>query len=162
MRARLPVRLLLITGLFGLLMLGPPCGRLAAQTPEEVQKLTDATIHRLRLQTQLPIELPRRPETSWFRFKLPPEALWLVVAAGLGVLVYSLRDILPFLGPRESGQWTLEQAAAGEVNPLAPAVVLSTADELARKGASWRPSTCCCCKAWRRCASGLISSSRTP
>ena len=134
MRALLAVRLLLITGLLGLLMLGPASGPLAAQIPEEVQKLTDATIHRLRLQTRLPTELPSSPETSWFSFKLPPEALWLVVAVGIGVLVYSLRDILPFLGSRESGQWILERAATGEVNPLAPAVVLSTADEIAAKG----------------------------
>jgi hypothetical protein len=60
--------------------------------------------------------------------------LWLVIAVAIGVLLYSLRDMLPIWRLRHGRTWTTEEALAGEAEACTPAAVLSTADELAGQG----------------------------
>jgi hypothetical protein len=103
---------------------------LAAQAPQEVHKIAEQAIHRLHLQTAL----PREPEKTRFTIKLPAEVLWLVIAVAIGVLLYSLRDMLPVWRLRHGGTWTAEDGLTGEAKGRAPAAVLSTADELATQG----------------------------
>src|SRR5947209_19539228 len=65
----------------------------STQTPQEVQTIAEQVIRRLDLQT----ELPREAEKPRITLKLPPEFLWLVVAIGLGVLLYAFRDMIPIV-----------------------------------------------------------------
>jgi hypothetical protein len=103
---------------------------LAAQTPQEVQKIAEQAIHRLHLQTAL----PREPEKTRFTIKLPAEVLWLVIAVAIGVLLYSLRDMLPIWRLRRGGAWTAEDGLTGGAKGRPPAAALTTADELATQG----------------------------
>jgi hypothetical protein len=105
---------------------------LAAQTPQEIQKVAEQAMQRLHLQT----ELPREAEKTRTRFaiELPPEAIWLVIAVAMGVLVYSLRDMLPNWRLSGGAAWTAEGDLSGNAKASTPAVVLSTADELASQG----------------------------
>jgi hypothetical protein len=105
-------------------------GPVAAQTPREIQKIAEQAIQKLHLQT----ELPREPEKTRFTVRLPPEAIWLVIAVAIGVLLYSLRDMLPIWRLPGSAAWTAEDDLAGEAKAGTPAAVLSTADELASQG----------------------------
>jgi hypothetical protein len=95
-----------------------------------MQKAAEQAIRRLDLQT----ELPRIPEPPRVSVQLPPELLWLVVAIGLGVLLYALRDLVPFLRSR-TASWSDEQAASagGTVRSLGEAA-LEAADDLAARG----------------------------
>jgi hypothetical protein len=104
----------------------------SAQTPQEVQKIAEQVIRRLDLQT----ELPRGPEPPKPVFiKFPQELLWVVVAIGIGVLLYAFRDMIPILRARQrGGAWSGEQEASADDGPRAPAVVLGAADELAAQG----------------------------
>jgi hypothetical protein len=60
--------------------------------------------------------------------------LWLVVAAALGVLLYSFRDLIPILRFRGTGSWTEDEAISAEIMRKSPAVVVAAADELAAQG----------------------------
>jgi hypothetical protein len=102
---------------------------LAAQTPQEIQKVAEQAMQRLHLQT----ELPREAEKTRFSIKLPPEAIWLVIAVAIGVLLYSLRGMLP-IWRLSSAAWPAEGDLAGNAIASTPAAVLSTADELASQG----------------------------
>jgi hypothetical protein len=102
---------------------------LAAQTPQEVQRTADESIRRLDLQTVLPHE----PEKLRFNIQLPAEALWLVIAIALGVLLYAFRDMIPIWRGR-GGAWTGPEDVAGSVEARTPAVVLGAADDLAAEG----------------------------
>jgi hypothetical protein len=103
---------------------------IGAQTPQEIQKIAEQAIQRLHLQT----ELPREPEKTRFTVKLPAGALWLVIAVAVGMLLYSLRDMLPIWRLPGGAAWTVEDDLAGEAKAGTPAAVLSTADELASQG----------------------------
>jgi hypothetical protein len=105
---------------------------LAAQAPADVQKLAREASQRLRLQTELPRE-PEKPSPA--TFKLPPELLWLVIAAALGVLLYLLLPLLRARG-RGGGEeaWIAEDAGAGPQAGERPAAALGAADELAAQG----------------------------
>jgi hypothetical protein len=99
----------------------------AAPTPEAIQQAAERSIRRLDLQTEFPkIEQP-------FRLSLPPEALWLVVAIALGLLVYALRDLLPF-ARMASDAWHGDEATTQDGGGTNPTVVLQAADELAASG----------------------------
>jgi hypothetical protein len=103
---------------------------LAAQSPQEIQKFAEQAMQRLHLQT----ELPREAEKTRFSIKLPPQAIWLVIAVAIGVLLYSLRGMLPIWRLSGSAAWTAEGDLAGNAIASTPAAVLSTADELASQG----------------------------
>src|SRR5262245_49085825 len=103
----------------------------SAQAPQEVQTIAEQVIRRLDLQT----ELPRGPEPPKPVFiKFPQEVLWVVVAIGVGVLLYAFRDMIPILRARQGGAWSAEQEASADDGPRTPAVVLGAADDLAAQG----------------------------
>jgi hypothetical protein len=119
--------------LIGLLAAFAPvvaAGPLAAQTPRQVQQAAEEAIHRLDLQT----EFPRGPEPLNWHFELPPEALWLVVAIALGIMLYAFRDLIPIWRSRAGGTWAADEAARGETKPGDQAVIIEAADELAARG----------------------------
>jgi hypothetical protein len=100
----------------------------APQTERDPQSAAQETIRRLDLQT----EVTREPEP--FHIKLPPEMLWLVIALALGVVLYSFRDMVPFLRQRGSESWVEQEEIAADIARRDPTVVLAAADELAREG----------------------------
>jgi len=101
---------------------------LAAQT-EDPGAAAEQAIRRLNLQT----ELPHDPESRPLRITLPPQALWLIAAIGLALLLYMFRDMLPALGFASQGDLTAEEEAGGTV-AKPPEQVLAAADDLARDG----------------------------
>ena len=100
----------------------------APQTERDPQSAAQEAIRRLDLQT----EITRQPEP--FRIKLPPEMLWLVIALALGVVLYSFRDMVPFLRSRGTESWAEQEELAADIARRDPTVVLAAADELAREG----------------------------
>lgn len=106
---------------------------LAAQTPQEVQKVAEQAIRKLDLQTTL----PRGPEPLRFPFgnlQIPAEVLWLVIAVALGVLIYAFRDYIPIGRWGQGGAWTSDEAVAAGGEARAPTAVLGAADDLAAEG----------------------------
>jgi hypothetical protein len=103
----------------------------SAQTPPEVQTIAEQVIRRLDLQT----ELPRGPEPPKpFTIKLPEWFLWVVIAIGIGVLLYAFRDMIPILRMRHGGAWGGDEDTPADARPRTPAAVLGAADELAAQG----------------------------
>jgi hypothetical protein len=109
---------------------GSPSAQNAGErrSPPEMQSMAQDAIHRLDLQT----DFPREPEP--FRITLPPETLWLVIAAAIGVLLYAFRDMIPILRMAGGGAWTSDEAVAGDLARKDPSVALAAADELATEG----------------------------
>lgn len=105
-------------------------GPLAAQTPDQVQALARQAIQRLGLQT----ELLRQPEPFRWNINLPPETLWLVVALGVGMLLYMFRDMIPMLRIGRDTAWTADEIGAAETGQPAAGMALGAADELAAQG----------------------------
>jgi hypothetical protein len=103
----------------------------AAQTPQEVQAITEQVIRQRDLQATLPTG-PEPPRL--FNLKLPDEVLWLVIAVAIAVLLYAFRDMIPILRLGRTGGWTGDEAAPGEVKARPPEAVLGAADELAAAG----------------------------
>src|SRR5439155_12537263 len=97
----------------------------AAQT----QRMAKEAIRRLDLQT----EIPDKTEPVRIPLSLPPEVLWFVVAVAVAVLLYSFRDMIPFLRLR-GGDLTEEEIIAGDAMGKDPEVALAAADELAGQG----------------------------
>src|SRR5262245_50023912 len=83
-------------------------GRLAAQTPQDVQQLADQAIRRLDLQTSFPVvpELPRLPS-------LPAEILWIVITIAVAIMLYVFRDLIPILRSSRGENWMSEDATGG-------------------------------------------------
>jgi len=100
----------------------------SAQTERDAQSTAQEVIRRLDLQT----EVTRQPEP--LRIRLPPEMLWVIIAVALGAALYSFRDMIPLLRARGSESWADGEEAAADLARRDPAVVLATADELAREG----------------------------
>jgi len=128
-------------GKFGLMARGSRAGVLVsfllvfagsplAQTPQDPHAAADQAIRRLGLQT----ELPRDPEAMPFRIRLPPELLWVLAAAGVGLLLYMLSDMLPALGFAARGQSPEDDEEVGGSLARPPEQVLAAADDLARQG----------------------------
>jgi hypothetical protein len=100
-----------------------------AQT-DEAQALAQQAIQRLGLQT----ELLRQPEPFQWELHLPPETLWLVVIAGVGMLLYIFRDMIPMFRIRRDAAWTGDETGAAETGRPAAGMALGAADELAAQG----------------------------
>jgi hypothetical protein len=105
-------------------------GPLAAEpAPAEAAK---TAIRRLDLQTQLPSEAPASP-----RFRLNEDLvrilLWLSVIVGVGLLIYSLRDMIPML---DRSRWI--KADDDKLSSQAPGDAMNearmVAEDLARSG----------------------------
>jgi hypothetical protein len=105
-------------------------GPLAAQTPQQAQAAADEAIHRLDLQT----EFPRGPEPFNWHFELPPEAIWIVIAIAIGVLLHAFRDLIPAWRSRAGSRWAEPEGTASETAPGNQAVIIEAADELAASG----------------------------
>src|SRR5262245_45935503 len=96
---------------------------LAAQTPQDVQKVAEQAIRKLDVQTTL----PRGPEPLRFpfgNFQMPAEVLWLVIIVALGVLIYAFRDYIPIGRWGQGGAWTPDEAAVAGGDARAPTAVL--------------------------------------
>jgi hypothetical protein len=102
----------------------------AAQTPGEVERLADQSIRRLNLQTNFPLV----PEPLRLNLKIPPEVLWIVIAAAVAVLLYAFRDLIPILRSSQGDDWMSEDAIGGGGKAGSPAAALGAADDLAAQG----------------------------
>jgi hypothetical protein len=102
----------------------------AAQTPGEVERLADQSIRRLNLQTNFPLV----PEPLRLNLKIPPEVLWIVIAAAVAVLLYAFRDLIPILRASRGEDWVPDDAGLGNGRVGTPAAALGTADQLAAEG----------------------------
>jgi hypothetical protein len=111
---------------FSLILLGSP---LAAQN-QDPRAAAEQAIRHLGLQT----ELPRDPEQTPFRIQLPAEAIWLMAAIGLALLIYMFRDMLPALGFAPRGEMEAGEEGIGGTVAKPPEQVLAAADDLARQG----------------------------
>jgi len=100
----------------------------AAQSPQDVQRLADQAIRRLDLQTTFPVV----PEPV--RFALPAEVLWIVIGAALLVLLYAFRDLIPILRTSQGNDWMSDEAFGGGGKAGSPAMALGAADDLAAQG----------------------------
>jgi hypothetical protein len=105
-------------------------GPLAAQTPDQAQALARQAIQRLDLQT----ELLRQPEPFQLELNLPPETLWLIVIAGVGMLLYIFRDMIPMFRIGRGADWTGDENGTAETGQPAAGMALGAADELAAQG----------------------------
>lgn len=104
--------------------------RLWAQTADEVQAAADGATRRLGLQT----EFPRGPEPSSFSFSLPPEALWIVIAVAIAILLYLFRDTLMAWRIGGTGAWSEQEEENTAAGARDEVLVLEAADELAAAG----------------------------
>src|SRR5262245_4606744 len=116
--------------LVNLVMLALAGRHAAAQTPGEVQRLADQSIRRLNLQTDLPLV----PEPLGLNLKIPPEVLWIVIAAAVAVLLYAFRDLIPILRASRGEDWATDDAGLGDGKVGTPAAALGAADQLAAEG----------------------------
>jgi hypothetical protein len=107
-----------------------PLGASVAAPSQDPRAAAEQAIHRLGLQT----ELPHDPEQTPLRIQLPPEAMWLIAAIGLGVLLYMFRDMLPAFGFAPRGQVDADEEGIGGTVAKPPGQVLAAADDLARQG----------------------------
>jgi hypothetical protein len=103
--------------------------RVAAQPPAEVQRLAEQAIRRLNLQTDFPVVPEPRPLT----LSLPPEVLWIVIAAAAAVLLYAFRDLIPILRSGQREDWGWDEPGQGDAKVGAPAA-LGAADQFAAEG----------------------------
>jgi hypothetical protein len=112
-------------------MLAFAASRVAAQTPQEVQRRAEEAIRRLDLQT----DFPSVPELPTFKLpSLPPELMWIVIAAAVAILLYVFRDLIPILRSAKSEDWTTAEPGQGDGKVGMPAVALGAADQLAAEG----------------------------
>jgi hypothetical protein len=119
-------RLRLVLVLLTFLLPGAP---VAAQN-QDPRAAAEQAIHRLGLQT----ELPHDPEQKPFQIQLPPETLWLMVAIGLGLLLYMFRDMIPAFGFISREDLEAGEEGIGGAVAKPPEQVLAAADDLARQG----------------------------
>src|SRR5437016_1108824 len=114
-----------------LAMLALAASCVSAQTPQEVQRRAEEAIRRLGLQT----DFPGVPELPRFKLpSLPPELLWIVIAAAVAILLYAFRDLIPILRSRRSENWATDEPGQGNGKVRTPAVALGAADQLAAEG----------------------------
>jgi hypothetical protein len=102
--------------------------QVAAQSPQDAQRLADQAIRRLDLQTTFPVV----PEP--IRFALPSGVLWIVIGVALLFLLYAFRDLIPILRTSRGDDWMSEDAFGGVGKAGSPAAALGAADELAAAG----------------------------
>jgi hypothetical protein len=99
------------------------------QSPDAAEKTARDSIRSLGLQTELPLRQVRQP----IPVHLPVEVVWLALICAAALMLYLLRDSLPFWR-RSRDQW--DEAPEGlEPGSAAGAVdALSAADQLSRYG----------------------------
>lgn len=113
----------------GSLAVSPAC----AQSPEIIDKAAKDSIRALGLQTELP--RPPPPRTSRpIRLQIPTEMVWAVLICAALILLYAMRDWLPFWRRAAGGDWSEPDAETEARAPHAAADALSAADQLSREG----------------------------
>lgn len=124
-----PARRRRLRFILGALVFILPAAPVAAQN-QDPRAAAEQAVRRLGLQT----EFPHEPELKPLRIQLPPEAIWLMAAIGLALLVYMFRDMLPALGFAPRGGVDAEEEGIGGTVAKPPEQVLAAADDLARQG----------------------------
>ena len=99
------------------------------QSPGPAERAASDSIRSLNLQT----ELPQRQQRKSFPVQIPVEVVWLALIAAAGLILYLLRDSLPFWR-RSLDQW--DDTSAGTQANATPGAIdaLGTADQLSRYG----------------------------
>ena len=99
------------------------------QSPGPAERAAGDTIRSLNLQT----ELPQRQQRKSFPVQIPVEVVWLALIAAAGLILYLLRDSLPFWR-RSRDQWDDTSAETQANATPGPIDALGAADQLSRYG----------------------------
>jgi hypothetical protein len=105
----------------------------AARTAQAAADIAAEAIRRLDLQT----DLPRQKEPlSWnWRIPLPRELFWgAVILAGVLLLYFFVKDVLPGLLPVRRGAWADGEGVAAAGTEVASEAAALAAEDLARQG----------------------------
>ena len=99
------------------------------QSPGPAERAASDSIRSLNLQT----ELPQRQQRKSFPLQIPVEVVWLALIAAAGLILYLLRDSLPFWR-RSRDQWDDTSAETQANATPGPIDALGAADQLSRYG----------------------------
>lgn len=99
------------------------------QSPGPAERAASDSIRSLNLQT----ELPQRQQRKSFPVQIPVEVVWLALIAAAGLILYLLRDSLPFWR-RSRDQWDDTSAETQANTTPGPIDALGAADQLSRYG----------------------------
>jgi len=99
------------------------------QSPGPAERAAGDSIRSLNLQT----ELPQRQQRKSFPVQIPVEVVWLALIAAAGLILYLLRDSLPFWR-RSRDQWDDTSAETQANATPGPIDALGAADQLSRYG----------------------------
>jgi hypothetical protein len=99
------------------------------QSPGPAERAASDSVRSLNLQT----ELPQRQERKSFPVQIPVEVVWLALIAAAGLILYVLRDSLPFWR-RSRDQWDDTSAETQANTTPGPIDALGAADQLSRYG----------------------------
>jgi len=99
------------------------------QSPGPAERAASDSIRSLNLQT----ELPQRQQRKSFPVQIPVEVVWLALIAAAGLILYLLRDSLPFWR-RSRDQWDDTSAETQANATPGPIDALGAADQLSRYG----------------------------
>ena len=99
------------------------------QSPGPAERAAGDSIRSLNLQT----ELPQRQQRKSFPVQIPVEVVWLALIAAAGLILYLLRDSLPFWR-RSRDQWDDTSAETQANTTPGPIDALGAADQLSRYG----------------------------
>jgi len=99
------------------------------QSPGPAERSASDSIRSLNLQT----ELPQRQQRKSFPVQIPVEVVWLALIAAAGMILYLLRDSLPFWR-RSRDQWDDTSAETQANATPGPIDALGAADQLSRYG----------------------------
>ena len=99
------------------------------QSPGPAERAASDSVRSLNLQT----ELPQRQERKSFPVQIPVEVVWLALIAAAGLILYLLRDSLPFWR-RSRDQWDDTSAETQANATPGPIDALGAADQLSRYG----------------------------
>jgi hypothetical protein len=99
------------------------------QSPGPAERAASDSVRSLNLQT----ELPQRQERKSFPVQIPVEVVWLALIAAAGLILYLLRDSLPFWR-RSRDQWDDTSAETQANTTPGPIDALGAADQLSRYG----------------------------
>jgi len=99
------------------------------QSPGPAERAAGDSIRSLNLQT----ELPQRQQRKSFPVQIPVEVVWLALIAAAGMILYLLRDSLPFWR-RSHDRWDDTPAGTQANATPGPIDALGAADQLSRYG----------------------------
>jgi Domain of unknown function (DUF4129) len=112
---------------------GLACGSAWPQSPDSAEKAAKDSVRSLGLQTELPHAKPKQ-ESRPIRLTIPEELVWVALVCAILVLLYALRDQIPFWRRSSDGGWGEPEAGTEAGAGAGPVDALSAADELSRDG----------------------------